>query len=98
VKANRPKGSGGGGPRTGIARRPRERHHRWAAHAVKFSFEEKEALARLARAAGLSVSTLVNCASNAHLVNQVPTLHQQLSVLTTMEPTVVRVAPVCAGL
>lgn len=62
-----PKAVGEVDPVLGIVRRPKGKGViDGRPHAVKFSFEEKEALARLARAAGLSVSTLVNSCVERH--------------------------------
>ena len=68
VKANpAPKAVGEVDTVLGIARRPKGKGIiDGRPHAVKFSFEEKEALSRLARAAGLSVSTLVNSCVERH--------------------------------
>ncbi len=68
VNANpAPKAVGEVDPVLGIVRRPKGKGViDGRPHAVKFSFEEKEALARLARAAGLSVSTLVNSCVERH--------------------------------
>lgn len=68
VNANpAPKAVGEVDPVLGIVRRPKGKGViDGRPHTVKFSFEEKEALARLARAAGLSVSTLVNSCVERH--------------------------------